>query len=681
MRDAAAPVTPAGARLGPAGVAVALLVVPLLYLPALDAPFAQPKLAVLLIAGALGLGGALLAWARGGACRPRRPSSLALAAAAVAATTLVPAALAAWRRPEGAPYAAAELARLAAMFGVGLAAAQAAPDADWRRRVTDAITVSAGLVSALGLLQHVRLLPLALPVISIPGSTFGNRNIAAEAVALSIPFGLAALGKGGRRDGRSARAVMLALLLIELVYVAATRARGAWMGAAVGVGMFVLVRRPSPGPKVAVALLPIGALLLFAVVFPGRWMQRDSLDAKRFAPAAHVVRDAVDLQSPVIRTRSGLWRRTVAMWGEHPIAGVGPGNFAVLFPLHAEPGAAADGVMSATMVPRRPHNDLLERLAETGAIGALALVALFAAALRAGWRWRRATGDGAVDTAAAAAGTVAAVIGCGLTGFPLAMPATALLTAVALGLLAGLKPPGEAEAEAAAAGASRGPLAYAAAALAAIALVGGAAALSTRALAASYALGRAEAALSRPEGAPDALPLLARAEQLGDDGRQVSDRAADGPGGAARGAGRRGVARRGSRAGDRAALAARVGGARGGAAAHVSAQLRRGGLRRAACAAAVRGSPGRAADLAHGRFDAEGDPAGVRHAAVSGRPSGLGKLTCPSRASRSFTTGSCRCAAASACWSRCAASIRARTSSRCASIGGGICRRRSCRTR
>ncbi len=37
--------------------------------------------------------------------------------------------------------------------------------------------------------------------------------------------------------------------------------------------------------------------------------------------------------------------------------------------------------------------------------------------------------------------------------------------------------------------------------------------LATRAVAASYWLGRAEAALSRPEGAADALPLLARAER------------------------------------------------------------------------------------------------------------------------------------------------------------------------
>ena len=87
-----------------------------------------------------------------------------------------------------------------------------------------------------------------------------------------------------------------------------------------------------------------------------------------------MVLDALDPASSVARTRLGLWRRTLAVYREHPLSGVGPGNFAVLFPLHAEPGAAADGVMSATMVPRRPHNELLERLAETGPLGLAAFV-------------------------------------------------------------------------------------------------------------------------------------------------------------------------------------------------------------------------------------------------------------------------------------------------------------------
>jgi O-antigen ligase len=506
-------VTAAGARIGPAAVVVALLVVPLLYVPGLDSPFTQPKLAVLLIAGALGFGGWLLAWAAGAPGRRRPPSLLVVAAGAVVATTLLSAALAARRQPEGAPYAPVELARLAAMLGVALAAAQAARAADWRSRVALAVTVSAGMVSALGLLQHVQLLPFALPVISVPGSTFGNRNIAAEAVALSIPFGLAALGLHVGAERRRARAVLAALLLVQLVYLAATRARGAWIGAGAGVVVFALVRRPALPRALWLAAIPVGAALLLVVLLPGRWIPRDANDVKRFASGSSVVLDAVDPRSPVIRTRVGLWRRTLAMWREHPMAGVGPGNFAVLFPLRAEPGATADGVMSATMVPRRPHDEPLERLAETGVIGGLAFVALFAAALRAGWRWRRAPRDGGgdVDTAAAAAGTVTAALGCGLTAFPLAMPATALLAAVALGLLAGLGP--DAGAASPVPGEPRGRPAFAAAALVAVALTAGAGWLATRALATSYWLGRAEALLSRRDANPvAALPLLARAD-------------------------------------------------------------------------------------------------------------------------------------------------------------------------
>ena len=92
-----------------------------------------------------------------------------------------------------------------------------------------------------------------------------------------------------------------------------------------------------------------------------------------------MVRDAVDPSSPVARTRLALWRRTWALYRSHPLAGIGAGNFPVVFPLHAEPNATEDGVLSPTAIPRRAHNDLLERLAETGPFGLAALLALYAA--------------------------------------------------------------------------------------------------------------------------------------------------------------------------------------------------------------------------------------------------------------------------------------------------------------
>ena len=507
--------------LGPAAIVAAALAVPLFYIPRAESPFADPKLALLLVAGGLGLAAWIIAWARRFAQPGSAPVRAALAA--VVATTVLAAVIAAARRPPGAPYAVGEIVRLLATIGVAAAAAEAMRDPGWRRRLFEAIHVAAGIVALIGLLQHVQLLPFAIPIISVPGSTLGNRNMAGEAVALAIPFGFAVVASQGRVRTRLAFAI--AISLAELLFLAATRARGAWIGGALGITAFFVVRRPALPGRTRLLLVPVAAVVLAAALLPGRWLARDANDTKRYEPAARLVLDALDPASAVARTRLGLWRRTLAVYREHPLTGVGPGNFPVLFPLHAEPGAAADGVMSATMVPSRPHNELLERLAETGPLGLAALVALFVTAFASALAIARATRAGAgdrgefvadVDAASAAAGGVAACLGCGLTAFPLAMPATALLFGVSLGVLDALVPaPVRVAVTQEVRPLKPHPAAMIAAAAAAVVLVGGAAWLSFGLLASSYWRGQAKAAMAlgtaRQPDAPAALAFLERA--------------------------------------------------------------------------------------------------------------------------------------------------------------------------
>jgi O-antigen ligase len=513
--------------LGPAVVVVAALAVPLFYIPGFESPFADPKLALLLVAGGVGLAAWL--FARAGRAEPAmdgggraRSRSLRAAVAALVIAMLLAAAVAAFRRPPGAPYAIAEIVRLAAMLGVAAGAAQAARDPVWRRRLFEAIHVSAGVVSVIGLLQHVGALPFALPVISTPGSTFGNRNMAGEAIALAIPFGFATVGVRGA--GRLRSGVAVAFLLAELLFLAVTRARGAWIGGAAGVVVFLAVRRPAFPRSARLLAFPVVAAVVAAALLPGRWRPRDANDTKRYEPGAHVVLEALDPASSVARTRLGLWRRTLAIYGEHPFFGVGPGNFPVLFPLHAEPSAAADGVMSATMIPRRPHNELIERLAETGPLGLAAFAAVFVTAIATAFRIGRAararevSGEGITDlgAAAAAAGAVAACFACGITAFPLAMPATVLQFGVALGLLDALAVPTPAAAAAPSGKPpARWPAARLAAGVAAIAVAGGACWLSYGVFGASYWRGRAKAAMApggdRPSNPAAALAALDRA--------------------------------------------------------------------------------------------------------------------------------------------------------------------------
>lgn len=455
--------------LGPASVCAAAVTIPLFYLPNLHSIFAEPKLALLYLAAAVGFAAPFLAVLVAGGELPARPmrmrisTAMSIAIVAWLGTTVLAAFVALEYTKIGGPYAFSELARFGAVVVVAVSAAHAVAIPLWRRRLLASIHITGGLVSLIGLLQHLQILPLRIPTISVPGSTFGNRNVAAEAIAMSIPFGLAWLAlawpRGRAPENKTSAGddepllaepqsdspgLILLVLALELVYLGATRTRGAWLGATLGIAVFyALARRALPGAALGL-LLALGVAALAAAVIPGRLIPRDLGDAKRFEPGEHVVSEAIDPHSPVLRERLGLWRRTLAMYRAHPFFGIGPGNFQVYFPAFAEPGARADGVISARVVPRRAHEDLLERLAETGPLGLAGLLGIyvvgFTIAVR---RSRRAAAEPApaslvgdqATIAAAAAGCLAALFACGLSGFPLAMPATSLLLGIALGFL------------------------------------------------------------------------------------------------------------------------------------------------------------------------------------------------------------------------------------------------------
>jgi O-antigen ligase len=525
--------------------------VPVVYAPNLDAPFTAPKLALLLAAAGLAMAGEALAAGevRESGAAPRRwPIGLAIALVGFLVTTLASAVVAVARGAPGAPYATTELARGTAVVGIALGAARAAQEPIWRRPLLRSIQAAAGVVSALGLLQHLQWLPIHLPVISVPGSTFGNRNMAAEAVAVAIPFGLASLAidaSRGRGRGAALPVRQAVVVTLELTYLAVTRTRGAWIGAALGILAFVALLRPPRSRLVLAAGALVVALATGAALLPGRFTERDALDVKRYQPAERLVLDAIDPTAAPARTRLGLWRRTLRLAKGHPWLGLGPGNFAVFFPSVAEPGARADGVLSPSEVPRRAHNDLVERLADTGIVGLTALLLVYGAAASIIARMPRPRrsrssgqgGSGADDgdegcvIAYAGAASLTASIACGMTAFPLAMPATTLAFGIALGAIAGgaraaafapapvKGPPGsvtppldarEPRQSPARSGRRAAAWAFAVGAVAAALVAGG------REVVASYWLARGQRAARAGEAGDAAFDAFARAERTGD---------------------------------------------------------------------------------------------------------------------------------------------------------------------
>jgi O-antigen ligase len=485
-------VTALASRIALAATAGGVLVVLLVYSSSLEAPFLVPKFTAGEVAASLGLLAFVLDRRGGGARRWDR--RVAVCGWLVLVTTAL-----SWLRsrsgPEGDPYAVEAVARWLTLFGFALGASVLVED---RRRLVEAITAAATTVAILGLLQHRDLLPsrISIPVISVPGSTFGNRNLASEVMVMAIPFGVAAV-LGPHREGRIPMAVATAL---ELGFLGVTRTRGAWLAAFCGVVVVVWIMRARLSRRVVVVSGAAALVAAMVTLVPAHLNTRDTGDTKRYSSILTVVEDGFDVRSPAFRTRLGIWRRSMRMIADHPWLGVGPGNWPVMFPRYAEPDASREGVLSATLAPRQAHDDYVERTAETGIIGMAALVAFGAAIGRVARRRLGADGD---DDRAVTTGAVGALVTllALFTSFPLEMPGTIVLAGVAVGLVV-------TEERAAPARGPWGSGLFVPALLASLALLIVVPVRAERRIRGSAALGEAERALKANRGVPGAETAL-----------------------------------------------------------------------------------------------------------------------------------------------------------------------------
>jgi len=134
---------------------------------------------------------------------------------------------------------------------------------------------------------------------------------------------------------------MVPAAAVTVAALAFTYSRNAWLGLAAGaLGLVVTGRRAA-----RVVLILAGIVLVVAAVSPGAVMQR--------------VRSIADLQDQSIRDRLAMWRSGLAMIGDHPALGVGPGEVRAWYPHYRRPEAvrASTGHL---------HNSAIQVAAERG---------------------------------------------------------------------------------------------------------------------------------------------------------------------------------------------------------------------------------------------------------------------------------------------------------------------------
>jgi len=241
-----------------------------------------------------------------------------------------------------------------------------------RSRLIAVICASASVIAVLGLLQFAGLAPRFFPAFTEYDqrvySVFGNQDLFGGYIALSIPLAVAAYFQNGRsRWPLAVFPILFAALLLS-------GSRSAWIAACAGT-LFVLPYR-GLGHRAAVKLGAVALVTAAVVVL--------------LAPEATLRRIGTTFsQSDVgYHARLWFWDATARMMRDHPMAGVGLGNYQYWSPsyqgeaLHAEGGARHYRNEIHTL---HAHSDPLELASETGLVG----MALLAWML---WRLRKGRG-------------------------------------------------------------------------------------------------------------------------------------------------------------------------------------------------------------------------------------------------------------------------------------------------
>ena len=278
-------------------------------------------------------------------------------------------------------------------LGVSLAAAgvfwcgRAVARAGLARPLLVALAAAVVLGALTGLAQAYGLVSTSLTSLTrAPGGTFGNRNFMAHLVAIGLPLILLVAMEARTRRGFTLGAVGFALSAGALVL---SRSRAAWLGAAAS-GLFLAVEGLWVGRLWAddelrrrvlrLAGVAVASLVL-AMLLPNRLNWRSN------SPYLESLTGVANYKEGSGAGRLIQYGNTLRMAADHPVLGVGPGNWPVHYPRYMSPGDPSYDADDIIPTNPWPSSDWMAMLAERGVPGLL-LLGLVGASLALG-AWAR----------------------------------------------------------------------------------------------------------------------------------------------------------------------------------------------------------------------------------------------------------------------------------------------------